>query len=145
MDNNKQILSQELLIQQTVNNFLNSRRTIEKFNNGNDSHLDEEILTAFVEGNLSRREGESALTHLTSCSFCRHITAELVKLDFALLDFALSEKPESVIAARENAPTKVSDVLQNLISKIFGSSDGAVFAHEEKSETTEEEKTDELK
>ncbi len=133
MDNTEQILSQELLIQKTVNNYLNFRQINVEFNSAHDSHLDEDLLTAFVEGKLNRREGESALKHLTSCAFCRHITAELVKLDFAL-----SDKPEAAVAARENEPTKISDVLQNLMSRLFGGSDGAVFAHEEKSEATEQ-------
>jgi hypothetical protein len=49
--------------------------------------------------------------------------------------------PESVPSAE---PTKVSEVLSGLFSKIFGTTDGAVFAHNE-TEGSEEDKDEEAK
>ena len=99
----------------------------------NDKHLDDDSLTAFIEGNLSERESTPILSHLVDCSFCRHVTAELVKLDFA---FAGEETPAPVA---HSVPTSVSDVLNNLLSRIFGTSDSAVLAHQEPEEKEDEE------
>jgi len=103
-------------------------------------HLDEDSLNAFVEGNLSKREAAPMLSHLIDCSFCRHVTADLVRLDLA---FAETESTPAVVETTE--PSRVSDVLSGILSKIFGTGDGAVFAHhesEEDPEETKEEKKD---
>jgi len=89
-------------------------------------HLDDDSLTAFVEGNLRERETKPIVNHLVKCSFCRHVTAELIKLDFAFAE------EEIQIVADNTQPSRISEVLSNLLSRIFGNNDGAVFAHEEK-------------
>jgi anti-sigma factor RsiW len=97
--------------------------------------LDEDTLTAFVEGNLSPRESAPAISHLVDCSFCRHVTAELVRLDFAFAD----EAAPLPATAQQSEPASVSDVLSNLLSRIFGStSDSAVLAHQEPEEEKKE-------
>lgn len=106
-------------------------------------HLDDDSLTAFTEGNLSEREALPIVNHLTECSFCRHVTTELVRLDLAFAEMDPS-------AARvENAePASISSVLSGILSRIFGSGEAAVFAHEEKEtndEETEDEKTEKNK
>lgn len=95
------------------------------------AHLDEDSLTAFVEGSLSERESKPLVSHLVDCSFCRHVTAELVKLDLAFVD-------QPTVAEFEAQPTKISEVLNGLLSKIFGNTEGTVFAHQEEEETEEE-------
>ena len=92
-------------------------------------HLDDDSLSAFAEGNLSERETRPIVSHLVDCSFCRHITAELVRLDHA---FSENDAINPLIENRE--PSKVSEVLSGLLSRIFGTSDNAVFAHDEKNE-----------
>lgn len=75
---------------------------------------------------------------MVDCSFCRHITAELVRLD---LEFA--DEPAPARSSAESAqPSKISEVLSGLLAKMFGTSENAVFAHEDK-EKKEEEKKDE--
>lgn len=133
MDNKGLINSEDLRIQGLVDNYLRFRSTNEIA--GNDKHLDEDSLTAFVEGNLSQRESAPVMRHLVDCSFCRHVTAELVRLDFAFAD----EEVAVPVAARQSEPTSVSDVLSNLLSRIFGTSDSAVLAHQEPEEEKEEE------
>ncbi|HEX8247461.1 MAG TPA: hypothetical protein VF599_04695 [Pyrinomonadaceae bacterium] len=128
--------TEDLMIQGLLGNYLRFRSANQNLNDV--KHLDDDSLSAFVEGNLSERESTPILSHLVDCSFCRHVTAELVRLDFA---FAGEETPMPVA---ENAPTSVSDVLNNLLSRIFGTSDSsAVLAHqqpEEKEEAEEDEK-----
>lgn len=123
--------TEDLMIQGLLGNYLRFRSANSSLTS--DKHLDDDSLTAFVEGNLSERESTPIVSHLVDCSFCRHVTAELVKLDFA---FAGEEAPAPVV---ESAPTSVSDVLNNLLSRIFGTSDSAVLAHQEPEEKEDEE------
>ena len=105
-----------------------------------ESHLDDDSLTAFVEGNLSSREARPMVAHLVDCSFCRHVTTELVRLD---LTFAETDAVEGRVETTE--PSRVSEVLSGILSRIFGTNDGAVFAHQENDseEDAEKEKPEE--
>ncbi|MCY7376901.1 MAG: hypothetical protein LH472_13155 [Pyrinomonadaceae bacterium] len=95
-------------------------------------HLDDDSLAAFIEGNLGEWETKPLINHLVGCSFCRHVTAELIKLDLAFAE------EEIQTAVNANQPSRISEVLSSLLSRIFGTNDGAVFAHQEKEEKTEE-------
>ena len=99
----------------------------------NQDHLDEDTLSSFVEGNITEREAKPVVSHLVDCSFCRNITTELVRLDLA---FAGETSPE-IIA--ETQPTRISDVLSGILTRIFGSNEGAVFAHHEDENAKEKE------
>ncbi len=89
-------------------------------------HPDDDSLAAFIEGRLTESEAEPMVNHLVECSFCRHITAELITLDLAFAE------EEIHFAAKETQPSRMSEVLNNLLSRIFGTGDSAVFAHQEK-------------
>lgn len=133
MENKGKINTLDIKIQGLLDRYLQLRSA----NNGfetEQAHLDEDSLSAFVEGNLSEREVQPVVSHLVDCSFCRHVTAELVRLDFA---FAEEEIPS---VAAESQPTKVSEVLNGILSRIFGTSDNAVFAHHEEEETDKDKK-----
>jgi hypothetical protein len=132
MENKKLISPQDIQIQGVLDRYLRSRNSREDLAL-QDRHLDEDSLAAFTEGNLSEREARPIVSHLVDCSFCRHVTAELVRLDSAFAD------EEVQVAVAENQPSKISEVLSNLFSRIFGASDGAVFAHQEKEEDSEKE------
>jgi hypothetical protein len=93
------------------------------------NHLDEDTLNAFTEGSMSEREALPVVNHLSDCGFCRHRTTELVRLD---LEFADLDEPLAIHEIKE--PVSVSSVLSGILSRIFGSSEAAVFAHEEKKE-----------
>lgn len=132
MEYQANIKSEELNIQKLLSNFLNLRVSGE--NLPSDSlHLDEDALSAFVEGSLGHRESEPIVSHLVDCSFCRNVTSDLVKLE---MSFGETET-ETVINAE--VPSKISQVLSSVLSRIFGSNEGVVFAHQEKEEETEEE------
>jgi hypothetical protein len=119
---------EEIRIQGLLDSYLNRQSTVVSTQQ---NHLDEDSLAAFVEGNLSERESKPIVSHLVDCSFCRHVTAELVRLDLAFAD----EQVQAVV--EENQPSRISEVLNNLLAKIFGTSDSAVFAHHETEEKTE--------
>jgi hypothetical protein len=128
---------EEIRIQGLLDRYLNRQSAAALSTQEN--HLDEDSLTAFVEGNLSERESKPIVSHLVDCSFCRHVTAELVRLDLAFAD----EQVHTVV--RESQPSKISEVLNNLLARIFGTNDSAVFAHneaEEKAENKEDKSED---
>lgn len=116
---------EELRIQGLLDRFLKVRSANMSVNE-NDRHLDDDSLTAFVEGKISERESPMLLSHLVDCSFCLHITGELVKLNDVFADH------DVIVNASDSKPTRISEVLSGLFSRIFGVNDGAVFAHEEK-------------
>lgn len=139
MENTGKRNSEELRIQGLLDRYLNRQSAANNLST-QENHLDEDSLTAFVEGNLSEREAKPMVSHLVDCSFCRHVTAELVRLDFAFAD----EQVNTVVAA-ESQPSKISEVLNNLLARIFGTGDSAVFAHHETEEKTETSETKEEK
>ncbi len=121
MANTVEMNQQEKTIQGLIGQYLAAGPRI----TAKTDHLDQDTLTAFVEGSLNRQAGESAVGHLVACSYCRHISAELIRLD---MEFA--ETSPVAVTANET-PGKISEVLSGLFSKIFGTADGAVFAHNE--------------
>jgi hypothetical protein len=132
MENERYNNPQETAIQDLLGQYLKARSSAE-FNRAADGpHLDQDSLAAFTEGTLSEREAKPLVSHLIDCSFCRHITAELIRLDLAFADTPATER-----TAETAEPRKVSEVLSGLLSKIFGTTDGAVFAHNEKEEDEE--------
>lgn len=135
MANTDQMNPQEMRIQGLLDRYLVSREAGRRSSDISSPHLDQDSIAAFAEGNLSEREAKPIVSHLVDCSFCRNVTAEIVRLDAA---FAESEMPVNVVASSE--PTKISEVLSGLFSKIFGTSDGAVFAHNEDDEKDKESK-----
>lgn len=130
MENDIKLNPQELQIQGLIGRYLASRNSTSPSESG---HVDEDSLSAFVEGTLNARESDSIVSHLVDCGFCRHATAELIRLDLAF-----AEEENSVIADTSVQPARLSEVLSGLFSKIFGNTEGTVFAHEEKSENEEE-------
>ena len=137
MSNIDKMNPQETNIQGILAEYLTSRKP----SNPPTGHLDQDTLAAFTEGNLSELEARPAVSHLVDCSYCRHITAELVRLD---LEFAEEPAPVRSQAAQ---PSKISEVLSGVLAKMFGTSENAVFAHEDKDKEAEKDKepTDEKK
>ena len=123
---------QDLQIQGLLDRYLRSRSSNNNSALLEGQHLDENSLTAFTEGSLTEREAQPMVKHLVDCSFCRHVTKELIRLDLA---FAGEDAQAKVV---ENQPSKISEVMSNLLSRIFGTSDNAVFAHQEKEENDSE-------
>lgn len=131
MENKGLINSEDAQIQGLLGSYLRLRVST-NFLSSEEQHLDEDSIAAFVEGNLLERQIQPIIKHLVDCSFCRHVTGELVRLDFALADEEVLQ-----VAATDEKPSRVSEVLNGLLSRIFGITDGAVFAHQEKEEDTE--------
>jgi hypothetical protein len=126
MENRESLNPQESKVQAVLAGYLKLRTSEDNRTTTADGHLDEDSLAAFTEGNLSPREARPILSHLVDCSFCRHVTAELVRLD---MTFAADTEPARI--AEPSEPASVASVLGSLLSRIFGTRDGAVFAHNE--------------
>ena len=137
MINKGQINAEELKIQGLLDRFLRVRSANNNFRES-ENHLDEDSLNAFVEGKISEREAPAVVSHLVDCSFCLNVTSELTRLSDAFAE------DEVIIPNAVKEPTKVSEVLSGLLSRIFGTNDGAVFAHQQEEEK-EEEKEEENK
>jgi hypothetical protein len=140
MERSRDISPENKRVHDLVDRYLISRRILKSSAAETSAHLDDDSLATFVEGTLSQRELGPVMSHLVDCGFCLHKTAELVRLD---LEFA--DTNEIAPLAEAAAPSKISAVLSDLFSKIFGTNDGAVFAHEEKEgqeESSEEKKKD---
>ena len=127
MTNKGHTITQEIKIQGLVDRYLHFRSANTSISD-NDNHLDEDSLTAFVEGKLGERDSPSIIKHLIDCSFCLHVTGDLAKLN------AVFAEEEVVISMTAKEPTKISEVLNGLLSRFFGTSDNAVFAHQEDKE-----------
>ena len=128
---------QEAKIQSILSSYLATRQPASEFA----SHPDHDTLAAFTEGRLNESQSMPMVSHLVDCSFCRHITAELIRLEAAF-----SEEPVTASVADTSQPGKVSEVLSGLFAKIFGTTENAVFAHnEDEKESEKDDETDETK
>lgn len=90
-----------------------------------DEHLDEDSLSAFVEGRLNESESASVIPHLVACGFCRRITAQLVRLESEIGEV------ETSAPAVTAEPGRIRSLLQDLAARVLPSSDDdeAVFAY----------------
>ena len=139
MENAERISTENIEVHALLDRYLASRRILKSSAAETSAHLDDDALSSFVEGALSQRETAPVVTHLVECGFCLHKTAELVRLDLDLADVTgtaqMAESPQ---------PQRISTVLSELFSRIFGTSDAAVFAHQEKEETESGDEEDSL-
>jgi hypothetical protein len=98
----------------------------------NEDHLDDDVLSAFIEGTLSKRELKPIMSHLVKCAFCRHLTAEIIKFDSII-----SEEPISQTAE----PTKLSETINKILSELFQTAPTPIEAFEEKKTTDQQSAT----
>jgi hypothetical protein len=89
-------------------------------------HLDEDALNAFVEGRLNERESAPIIKHLVACSYCRHATSQLVRLDS---EIGIAQTPIAPPSTAEE-PGRIRRLLDDLASRVLPSSDeDTVFAY----------------
>ena len=131
METRDELSPQEAKIQDLLSRYLSLR--VKDGSGDPGPHIEQDSLSAFVEGTLSERESGPVVGHLVRCSFCRHVTTELVRLDLAFAQ--TMPEPEVVESAQ---PSKVSEVLSSILGQLFGANEAAVFAHEEREEDKEE-------
>src|SRR5438045_499319 len=81
------------------------------------THLDEDALNAFVEGRLSETESAPLIKHLVSCGTCRHITAQLVRLEMEVAGDDVSAPLPT------EKPSHIRSFLSELASRVLPTSD----------------------
>lgn len=90
-------------------------------------HLDEDALSAFVEGRLTETESAPVIQHLVGCGFCRRATAELVRLES---EIGPAETALPAIEQEEEEPGRIRSLLESLASRVLPQSEGdSVFAY----------------
>lgn len=87
------------------------------------AHLDEDALSAFVEGRLSEAEATPIISHLVACNTCRRFTAELARLES---EVGHMEAGASVPPMEE--PGRIRGLLEKLAARVLPESD-EVFAY----------------
>ena len=88
-------------------------------------HLDEDALSAFIEGRLSNLESAPLIGHLVGCDSCRQITTQLIRLDTELSGDELSAPPPA-----QEEPGRIRRLLADLAARVLPSSeDDVVFAY----------------
>ena len=105
-----------------------------------ETHLDEDALSAFTEGRLSEQESAPVVRHLVACSFCRTITAQLVRLDSEV-----EETAQAAATPAQEEPGRIRRMLDDLASRVFASpDDDAVFAYHAHAEDFEQDKAQDV-
>lgn len=114
------------------------RRRVSNENLSAENHLDDDMLTAFVEGRLSEKESTPAIKHLVDCGFCRKNTAQLARLQEEL-----GEK-EMTFPVVVGEPGRVRRFLEGITIRLFSDDEESVFAyhasHEDQDESLLEDK-----
>jgi anti-sigma factor RsiW len=87
------------------------------------SHLDEDMIAAFVEGRLVDNECQSVLAHLAACGACRRTSAQMVQLENQVDGDVTTE-----IADEE--PGRLEAMLSRLRSAVPSINEEVVFAYQ---------------
>lgn len=110
-------------VRRMVHQRLNSRASLTTASTVG-SHLDEDALSAFIEGRLSHLESAPLVRHLVGCGLCRNITAQLIRLDTELSGAEMETAPQA------EEPGRIRALLADLAARVFPSSeDDVVFAY----------------
>jgi hypothetical protein len=88
-------------------------------------HLDEDALSAFVEGRLTEQESAPVVQHLVGCGFCRRATAELIRLESEV-----GPVETATTQAEGEEPGRIRGLLDRLAARVLPQSEGdTVFAY----------------
>lgn len=92
------------------------------------AHPDDDVVSAFVEGQLEDAESLSVIAHLVGCTSCLHLTAQLARVEPEMDEVAGASTPDE-------APGPLQRFFDRLAPSVSPSMDeDAVFAYEEKKE-----------
>ena len=85
------------------------------------SHVDEDLIAAFVEGRLTDSECQPVLSHLAACGLCRRTSAQFVQLENQIDDVAADATEE---------PGRLEALFLRLRSAVPAVGEEVVFAYE---------------
>lgn len=86
------------------------------------SHVDEDLIAAFVEGRLTDAEYKPVLSHLAACGLCRRTSAQFVQLE--------NQIDADVATPADEEPGRLEALLSRLRSAVPSTNDEVVFAYE---------------
>ena len=86
------------------------------------SHVDEDLIAAFVEGRLTDTECKPVLSHLAACGLCRRASAQFVQLE--------NQIDADVMTPADEEPGRLEALLSRLRSAVPSVNDEVVFAYE---------------
>jgi len=75
------------------------------------AHLDEDEISAFVEGRLEETESSPVISHLIACTSCRRTTAQLVRLESEF-------SPENDSTATDEGPGRLRTFLDRAAERV---------------------------
>jgi hypothetical protein len=91
---------------------------------GFEAHLDEDAISAFVDGRIGENESASIVSHLVACGSCRDATARLIRLE----SFSIADDE---VTTPEESPSRLRQFLADLATQVVPSSgEDAVFAYQ---------------
>src|SRR5918999_4077978 len=74
------------------------------------SHVDEDLIAAFVEGRLTDTECKPVLSHLAACGLCRRASAQFVQLE--------NQIDDEISPAEDQEPGRLEALLSRLRSAV---------------------------
>lgn len=98
-----------------------------------ESHLDEDTISAFVEGRMGSAESKPVLSHLTACGVCRRASAQLLQLENQI-------DAESETEPVDEEPGRLKAFLANLQSLVQPDEE-VVFAYQHPDEEEDREES----
>ena len=93
------------------------------------SHLDEDVIAAFVEGRLADNECQPVLAHLAACGACRRASAQMVQLE---------NQVDAATEVSDEEPGRLEAVLSRLRSAVPSINEEVVFAYQNPEEADRE-------
>jgi hypothetical protein len=91
-------------------------------------HPNEDLINAFVEGQLSEAESHYLVSHLVECATCLHLTAELIRHEPVTHEI-------NSLSPIEEQPGPLQRFIDSLVNGVPTLNEDAVFAYQEKEET----------
>lgn len=85
------------------------------------SHVDEDLIAAFVEGRLTDTECKPVLSHLAACGLCRRTSAQFVQLENQI---------DADMTPADEEPGRLEALLSRLRSAVPTAGEEVVFAYE---------------
>jgi hypothetical protein len=86
------------------------------------SHVDEDLIAAFVEGRLTDTECRPVLSHLAACGLCRRTSAQFVQLE--------NQIDADIATPADEEPGRLEALFSRLRSAVPTASEEVVFAYE---------------
>ena len=99
------------------------------------SHLDEDVIAAFVEGRLLDNECQPVLAHLAACGACRRASAQMVQMENQI-----DAEPASDAA---EGPGRLESLLSKFGSLVPSTGEEVVFAYQNPEENESAESNEE--